>query len=75
MHVLSADTISARDGRGSQILQNSDQKLPVKKAGANTTTKWSKFVKQVLAGAKVLVCYAHATGDAKFLGMLSACHS
>ncbi len=58
-----------------QVLQNPDQKLPVKRARADNTTKWSKFVQRVLADAKVLVCYAHATGNAKFLGMLSACHA
>ena len=39
------------------------QRLPVKKAGADNTTMWSKFARKVLHGAKVLVCYAHATGD------------
>jgi hypothetical protein len=58
-----------------QVLQNPDQKPPVTKTGADNTTKWSKCVKQVLAGAKVLICYAHATGNANFLEMLSACHS
>ncbi len=33
-----------------QVLQNPDKKLPVKKAGADNTTKWSKFAKQLLAG-------------------------
>jgi len=46
-----------------QVLQDPDNKLPVKKAGADNTTKWSKFAKQLLAGAKDLICYAHATGN------------
>jgi hypothetical protein len=46
-----------------QVLQNPDNKLPVKKAGADNTTKWSKLAKQLLACAKVLICYAHATGN------------
>jgi hypothetical protein len=58
-----------------QVLQDPDRKLPVKKAGADNTTKWSKFVKQVLAVAKVLICYAHATGNANCLVLQSACHS
>jgi hypothetical protein len=46
-----------------KVLNDPSKKLPVKKAGADNTTKWSKFARQLIAGAKVLICYAHATGN------------
>jgi hypothetical protein len=56
--------------RPHQRLWNKDpvQKLLVKRASADNTTKWFKFTKRVLARhdnmCKVIVCYAHATGAA-----------
>ena len=45
------------------IASNPHEELPVKKAGADNTTKWSSFATRILKQAKVLVCYAHATGE------------
>ena len=46
-------------------LSDPKERLPVMRAGADNTTKWSKFAKKVLTRAKVIVCYAHATGNTK----------
>lgn len=46
-----------------KVLSDPEEKLPVKKAGNDNTTKWSKFVYAVLTEAKLLICYAHASGD------------
>ncbi len=45
------------------IVSDPYEELPVKRAGADNTTKWSSFTKRILKHAKVLVCYAHATGE------------
>jgi hypothetical protein len=55
-----------------KVLNDPNKKLPVKKAGADNTTKWSKFARQLIAGAKVLICYAHATGNDTCCMMLAA---
>jgi hypothetical protein len=58
-----------------QVLQDPEKKLQVRKAGADNTTKWSKFARQLLAGAKVLICYAHATDNVTCIFLLSARYS
>ncbi len=45
------------------IVSNPNEELPVKRAETDNTTKWSSFAKRILKHAKVLVCYAHATGE------------
>ncbi len=45
------------------IVSNPHEELPVKRAGADNTTKWSSFATQILKQAKVLVCSAHVTGE------------
>ncbi len=55
-----------------KVLQDPVKRLPVKKAGADNTTKWSKFARQLPAGTKVLICYAHATGSVTCLMLLAA---
>jgi hypothetical protein len=45
------------------IVSNPKDELPVKRAGADNTTKWSSFAKRILNHAKVLVCYAYATDE------------
>ncbi len=45
------------------IVSNSHEELPVKRAGVDNTTKWSSFATRILKHAKVLVCYANATGE------------
>ncbi len=55
-----------------KVRQDPLKRLQVKKAGADNTTKWSKFARQLLAGAKVLICYAHATGNVTCLMLLAA---
>jgi hypothetical protein len=45
------------------IASNPHEKLPLKRAGADNTTKWLSFATRILKQAKVLVCAAHATGD------------
>ncbi len=45
------------------IASNPNEELPVKSVEADNTTKWSSFAKRILKHAKVLVYYAHATGE------------
>jgi hypothetical protein len=54
-----------------KVLEDPMKRL-VKKAGADNTTKWSKFASQLLAGAKVLICYAHATGNVTCFMLMAA---
>jgi hypothetical protein len=49
------------------VLADPRERLPVKAAGCDNTTKWSKFAKTILEGAKILVCYAHVSGDQLFI--------
>jgi hypothetical protein len=45
------------------IVSNLHEEIPVKRAGADNTTKWSSFATRILKHAKVQVCSAHATGE------------
>ena len=45
------------------VLADPRERLPVKEAGCDNTTKFSKFAKALLEGAKILVCYAHISGN------------
>ena len=45
------------------VLADPRERLPVKEAGCDNTTKFSKFAKAMSEGAKILVCYAHISGD------------
>jgi hypothetical protein len=57
-----------------RVLSDPQQKLPVKRAGSDNTTKWTKFAKKILLEAKVIVCYTHATGDAMLIPSIYFAH-
>jgi hypothetical protein len=44
------------------IISNPKEELPVKRAGADNTSKWSSFAKRILKHARYW-CYAHETGE------------